>query len=339
MNNEEMSTAIILNGHGDPEVLTSSQINIPIPRPDEIRIRVAAAGVNGPDILQRKGLYAPTPENVLRPGLEVSGCVDAVGDRVLDWSMGDKIVALCNGGGYADYVCAPQGQALPLPKNWSFLEGASLPETFFTIQQTLLDRSGLTSGMSVLVHGASGGIGATAIQLAKVKGATVFAAVSSMIKAKYVLSLGADHLITYPEEDFVEHVLELTGGRGVDRIVDVVGADYLSRNIRAAAQGAVIVQLAFLGGAKAHINLAPMMLKNLTLIGSVLGPQPACVKQNIATNLRREIWSALNDGRVKPQYIRAFALSDAARAHRAFQSANHYGKIVLVTAFGETFAA
>lgn len=328
------SKAIIIAAHGDPENLKLEDIDVPAPAPGEITIRVAAAGINRPDILQRKGLYEPVAAMAMRPGLEVSGIVHATESSEGRWQPGDRVVALCNGGGYAEYVNVPTGQVLPLPEGWRWQDAAALPETFFTIQQTLVDRAGISSGMTVLIHGASGGLGATAIQIAKLHGATVIASISSPEKAQYALSLGANHLVAYTHEDFVERTLAVTDGLGADRIIDIVGGPYLWRNIRAAAQNGIILQLGLLGGPQAEINMAPLLSKKLSIFGSILGGQPSTVKTEIARHLEEQVWPALSDGRIDPQRIETFALADAAEAHAAMDQSNHYGKIVLVTDFG-----
>jgi putative PIG3 family NAD(P)H quinone oxidoreductase len=325
---------VTIAAFGGPETLVLETAELPVTGPDDILIRVAGAGLNGPDVLQRRGLYVPTLENARRPGLEVSGVVEAIGANVTRFAAGDRVVALVNGAGYAEFVAVPAGQVLPAPDGWRLADAACLPETFFTIEQTLVRRAGLAAGLSILVHGASGGLGGAALQIARHFGAKTIAAVSSPGKARYALSLGADHLIAYPREDFVARTLELTDGKGADRILDVVGGDTLRRNIEAAAPGGVIVQLAFLGGAKSEIVLPPVLMKGLTLMGSVLGPQPGTVKSDIARAVESDLWPALNSGAIGPPRIRHFALADAAAAHAAMESDDHHGKIVLVTPFG-----
>jgi NADPH:quinone reductase len=327
---------VVISAFGGPEVLTLQPTTAPQPDPGDIVVKVAGAGINGPDLLQRRGLYVPTLDNALRPGLEVSGIVEAVGEDAGRFKPGDRVVALVNGGGYAEYVAVPETQVLNCPRNWRLADAAALPETFFTIEQTLVRRAGLSPDMTVLVHGASGGLGGTAIQVARHFGAKVIACVSSEEKAKYALGRGADNLIAWPHEDIVARVLELTGGRGVDRIVDIVGGDMVRRNIEMAAPGGVILELAYLGGAKAEIVLPPILSKGLTLIGSVLGPQPVEVKAEIARALEKDLWPALDKGEIGPPRIRHFALAEAGEAHRAMEEKDHYGKIVLVTPFGLT---
>ena len=243
-------------------------------------------------------------------------------------------MALVNGAGYADYVSVPETQTLPAPPGWRLADAASLPETFFTIEQALVMRAGLEPGMSVLIHGASGGLGATALQAARQYGTRTIASVSSEDKAKYALQLGADHLIAYSREDFVVRTRELTDGIGADRIIDVVGGANLRRNLEAAAPGGTIVQLGFLGGAKGEMIFPLLLSRNLTLIGSVLGPQPKQVKAEIARRLEQDLWPALLSGTIGPQRIRHFALAEAGAAHAAMEEPGHFGKIVLVTPYG-----
>lgn len=325
---------IVISAFGGPDSLVLETADRPEPGPGEILVRVAGAGLNGPDLLQRQGLYVPAPGNELYPGLEVSGTVEALGAGAARHAVGDHVVALVNGAGYAEYVAVPETQALPAPPGWRLADAASLPETFFTITQTLVMRAGLTPGMSVLIYGASGGLGATALQIARQFGARTIASVSSEDKARYALQLGADHLIAYPHEDFVARTKELTDGRGADRIVDVVGGASLRRNLEAAAVGGVIVQLGFLGGAKGEVIFPLLLSKNLTLIGSVLGPQPTKVKAEIARRLEHDLWPGLASGVIGPQRIRHFALAEAGAAHAAMEEPGHFGKIVLVTPYG-----
>ncbi len=322
--------AIYISDFGAPEVLKLTNRTLNAPKQNEITIKIKAAGLNGPDILQRQGLYQPTKDNAKWLGLEVAGEVAFVGNKKSGFKFCDKVVALCNGGGYSEYVNVRVGQVLPLPNGWSFEQGASLPETFFTICQTLIMRSGIAKDMNVLIHGASGGIGASAIQIAKYFGAKTIACISSDVKADYVKLLGADFIINYLQQDFVEKVLEFTNQTGANIIIDIVGGSYLKRNIKASAKGATIIQLAFLGGAKAEINIAPLLLKNLTIFGSTLGPQSSEVKAKIAKRLKQDIWPALNRGEIKPQHISTFKLNEATKAHQAFEAKEHFGKIVLL---------
>lgn len=320
-------TAIAISRPGGPEVLQPVEMPLPQPGIGEVLIRVAAAGINAPDLAQRRGSYAPPPDASPLPGLEVSGI------RV---DTGVPVVALCNGGGYADYVAVPEGQVLPLPPGWSFEAGAALPETLFTVQQTLVLRAGLAPGMWVLIHGAAGGIGGAAIQICRLYGARPIAVVSSQAKADYARALGAEAVIDHAQEDFVERARALTEGRGVDRVLDMVGGDYLARNMAASARGGHIVQIAALDQAKSEISAGQLVMKWLTLSGSTLRPQDAASKAAIAASLRHEVWPALADGRIRPPRLRVGALEDAALAHAAMEDRASFGKIVLRTAFGQS---
>ncbi len=330
-------TCVTISAFGGPEMLKPVNLDRPEPGEGEVLIRVAAAGLNRPDLLQRRGLYVPNKDNALRPGLEVSGTIEVLGPGATRFAPGDRVVALANGGGYAEYVVVPEGQVLPCPTGWRLVDAAALPEVFFTIEQTLVLRAGIEPGMRVLVHGASGGLGTAAIQVARHFGATTIATISSEEKAKYVLGRGANHLIAYPHEDFATRVKELTGGHGADRIIDIVGGEYLRRNMEAAAQNATIIQLAFLDGAKSEIVLPQLLGKGLTLFGSLLGPQSGRVKAEIAAAVERDLWPALASGEIGPPRISYFALNEAAAAHAAMEAEDHYGKIVLVTPYGLDF--
>lgn len=321
--------AIHISTPGGPDVLRPIDLPIPEPKPGEVLIRVAAAGINAPDLAQRRGAYNPPPDASPLPGLEVSG--EIVG-------TGAPVVALCNGGGYAEYVAVPEGQVLPLPAGWNLAAGAALPETFFTVQQTLVMRAGLEPGMQVLIHGAAGGIGGAAIQICRVHGAAPIAVVSSPEKAAYARALGAAEVIDHTREDFVARVREITGGRGVDRVLDMVGGDYLPRNIEASARGGHIVQVASLDSGPSSISAGALVMKWLTLSGSTLRPQSTAAKAAIGQSLLADIWPALADGRVRPPRIRALPLAEAPRGHAAMQARENYGKIIMLTAFGAGLA-
>jgi NADPH2:quinone reductase len=327
-------TAIAVTAPGGPEMLQPVRQAVPVPKPGEVLIRVAAAGLNAPDLGQRRGTYAPPPGASPLPGLEVAGEIAALAADVTGFSPSDRVVALTNGGGYAEFVAVPAGQVLPLPSGWSPIEAATLPETFFTIEQTLVLRAGLSAGMWVLIHGAAGGIGGTAIQVSRLKGARPIAVVSSAEKADYALSLGAEAAIRHDEEDFVARTMAITGEHGADRVVDMVAGENLDRNISASARFGHIVLLATAGGAKAEINAARLMMKQLTLSGSTLRPQASEVKAAIAGSLRARVWPALEDGRIRKPRLQRFALAEAPAAHRALETRANYGKIVLVTDFG-----
>lgn len=326
--------AIAIAAPGGPEMLQPVRQALPPLRPGEVLIRVAAAGLNAPDLGQRRGTYAPPPGASPLPGLEVSGEITALGEAVTGFAVGDHVVALTNGGGYAEYVAVPSGQVLPPPSGWSLVEAATIPETFFTVEQTLVMRAGLSSGMFVLIHGGAGGIGGTAIQVSRLHGARPIAVVSSSEKADYALSLGAEAVIRHDTEDFVPRTLALTGDRGADRIIDMVAGENLDRNISASAHFGHIVLLATAGGAKAEISAARLMMKQLTLSGSTLRPQATEVKAAIAASLRGTVWPALADGRISRPRLQRFALTDAPDAHQALETRANYGKIVLVTDYG-----
>jgi len=328
--------AIAISRLGGPEVLEPVRLPVPRPGPGEVLIRVAAAGINAPDLGQRRGVYDPPPGASPLPGLEVSGEIVALGTGVSGLASGDAVVALANGGGYAEYVAVPAGQVLPLPRGWSLVAGAALPETFFTVQQTLVMRAGLAPGMNVLIHGAAGGIGGAAIQISRRYGAQPIAVVSDAQKARYAEALGASAVINHTSEDFVARTLELTGGRGADRILDIVGGDTLPRNIEAAARGGHIVQVAALAGKLSEISAGKIVLKWLTISGSTLRPQSPEAKAAIAKSLRQEVWPALEDGRIVRPRIRAFPLEEAAAGHVAMERRENYGKIILLTGYGRS---
>ncbi|MGJ8527967.1 NAD(P)H-quinone oxidoreductase [Maritalea sp.] len=328
---EKTMQAISIEQPGGPEVLKLVEAPMPYAYEGEVLIKVHAAGVNRPDILQRMGAYPPPKDASPLPGLEVAGIVEKVGRGVTNLKEGDQVIALCNGGGYAEYVAVPAGQVLPLPNGWTMTEGAALPETLFTVQQTMIDRAGLESGQTVLIHGGAGGIGAAAIQLAKLKDCFVLATASSEEKLDYVRSVGADIAINYLTEDFVEKTKTATKDKGANVILDIIGSDYVDRNIRAAAIEGTIVQLANLGGREATITMGLVVAKRLTIFGSTLRAQPNEVKENIANNMKSQIWPALESGKfIKPK-ISTYELQDASAAHRDMDAGDHFGKIVLRT--------
>ena len=326
--------AIAIAQPGGPEALTPSRVPVPACRDGEVLIRVAAAGVNGPDLAQRRGHYDPPPGASPLPGLEVAGEIAALGADVSRWQAGDRVMALTNGGGYAEYTAVPAGQVLPMPDGWSFAEAAALPETWFTITQTLVMRAGLEPGMTVLVHGAAGGIGGAAIQIATILGAHAIGVVSSPAKADYARRLGATATIDYTREDLAERAMALTDGKGVDRVVDIIGGRMTGQNIAASARAGHIVQVSTLDGASADVPLRAIMAKQLTLSGSTLRPQTAATKAAIAARIRTDLLPALAaPGFIKPS-VTAFPLENAADAHRAMEARSHVGKLVLVTEFG-----
>lgn len=321
---------IDLPEHGGPEVMQLAEGEKPTPAAGEVLIRVAAAGVNRPDIVQRMGLYPPPPGASPIMGLEVAGEIVALGDGVERWQQGDRVCALTNGGGYAEYVAVPANQCLPIPDGLCLLEAAALPETFFTVWSNVFDRAQLQAGEAFLVHGGSSGIGTTAIQLARNFGARVFATAGSDEKCAACEKLGAERAINYRSEDFVEVMREATGGRGADVILDMVGGDYIDRNIKTAAVDGRIVNIAYLQGASVQLNMLPVMLKRLTLTGSTLRPQSAAVKAAIANALETKVWPLIEAGRIRPQVAATFLLEQVADAHRLMESSGHIGKIVLV---------
>ncbi|WP_036221888.1 NAD(P)H-quinone oxidoreductase [Maritalea myrionectae] len=332
MSDAEKMNAIEIETPGGPEALVRSQVAKPYAYPGQVLIKVKAAGINRPDILQRKGLY-PAPEGASPlPGLEVSGIVEDIG-RTTDQAptsltVGDEVVALTNGGGYAEYVSVPWGQVLPKPKGWDFAEAATIPETFFTVQQTLIDRATPGKGDWVLVHGGSGGIGATAIQLAKLAGANVITTASTKEKCDYCIQMGADVAINYMTEDFVERTKE-ESGKGANIIVDFIGGDYVDRNLRAAAPDATIIQLANLAGREATLTMGLVVAKRLTIFGSTLRAQPDEVKAKIAHNLMEQVWPAIEAGTIHKPKIKRFKMDEAGKAHEAMDAGDHLGKIVL----------
>jgi NADPH2:quinone reductase len=325
--------AIAISAPGGPEMLQPLREAVPVPRHGQVLIRVAAAGINSPDLQQRRGSYPPPPGASPLPGLEVSGEIAALGPGASRFAMGARVVALCNGGGYAEYVAVPEGQVLPLPEGWSFREGAALPETFFTIQQTLVMRAGLAPGMHVLVHGGAGGIGGAAIVISRIYGADAIAVVSSPEKQDYCRSLGAIAAIDRTREDFVSRAREISG-KGVERIIDIVGGETLARSLEAAATEAHLLLLASLSGAHAEINTGYIVGKRLTLHGSTLRPQPPGVKAAIAASLEEKVWPALSRGEAARPMIETFRLEDAADAHRSMERPAHFGKTVMLTEFG-----
>ncbi len=322
-------TAIAIREPGGPEVLRPETRPVPRPRPGEVLIRVAAAGVNRPDVLQRSGHYAPPPGASDLPGLEVAGEVAAIGEGTTRFRAGDRVCALVPGGGYAPYVATPEAQALPIPGTLSMTEAAALPETYFTVWVNVFGHGALRAGEALLVHGGTSGIGTTAIQLGKAFGATVLATAGSAAKCDAMLKLGADRAIDYRREDFVAAAEEATGGRGVDVILDMVGGPYVERNYRAAAERGRIVQIAVLGGARAEVNLALLMTKRLVHTGSTLRPRSVAEKAAIAGALEEKVWPLLAAGTVRPLIDRVFPLLAAADAHRWMEKGDHVGKIML----------
>jgi putative PIG3 family NAD(P)H quinone oxidoreductase len=315
---------------GPPEVLTIVERPDPVPARGEILIRVAAAGVNRPDVLQRRGHYPPPPGASDIPGLEVSGTVAVVGEDVRDWNVGDRICALVSGGGYATLCVAPAPQCLPVPAATDDVTAAAIPETFFTVWTNVFDRGRLRERETALFHGGTSGIGTTAIQLAAARGARVFATAGSDDKCRACERLGAERGINYRTEDFAAVVKTLTGGRGVDLILDMVGAAYFDRNVSALAVDGRLVEIGFMSGTStATIDLGQILRRRLTVTGSTLRVRTVEEKGAIADALRREVWPLLEERRVAPVIYRTFPLGDAAAAHRLMESSAHVGKIVL----------
>jgi putative PIG3 family NAD(P)H quinone oxidoreductase len=323
--------SILIREAGGPEVLTLSDLPVPTPRAGEVLIKVAAAGVNRPDVLQRMGVYPPPAGASNIPGLEVSGEIAATGEGVTLWRVGDRVTALTAGGGYAEFALANEGSCMRIPKGLSMAEAACIPETFMTVWHNVFERGALKAGESFLVHGGSSGIGSTAIQLAAHFGARVFATAGSGAKCKFCEELGAERAINYKTERFPEAVKEATAGRGVDVILDMVGGDYTKENIGCAAEDGRIVQIAFLNGAKVQIDLAPLMMKRLVLTGSTLRPRKPDFKARLARELEQKVWPLLESGAVKIVLDKSYPLAEAAEAHRYMESSAHMGKIVLTT--------
>ena len=328
-NQKKSMRAVEITTPGEPEVLKLGTRPDPQPQSGEVLIKVAAAGVNRPDVLQRKGNYPVPPGASDIPGLEVAGTITALGKDVSGWKIGDEVCALVAGGGYAELCTAPAAQVLPLPRGLSMIEAASLPETFFTVWSNVFDRAKLAPGETLLVQGGSSGIGVTAIQMAKAFGHTVYATAGSADKCAACVRLGADRAINYKTEDFVAVLKEATGGRGVNVILDMVGGDYVDRELKSLADDGRIVLIAFLGGMKSTVNLNEILRRRLVLTGSTLRPRPIDFKAAIAKNLRDKVWPLLEAKTIKPEIFKTFALADAAEAHTLMESSQHIGKIVL----------
>jgi NADPH2:quinone reductase len=323
-------TFIAHGSGGGPEVLVPARGPLPAPRADEVLIRALAVGVNRPDVAQRSGSYPPPPGASPIIGLECAGEVVAVGASVSRWKLGDHVAALTNGGAYAEYVTAPEAQTLPWPKGYDAIRAAALPETSFTVWANLFGHGRLAAGETVLIHGGTSGIGVTAIQLAKAFGATVYATAGSAEKVAACLELGADAAIDYRAQDFAEEVKTLTGGKGVDVVLDMVGAPYFAKNIRCLKMDGRLVMIAFLNGHVAEsADLRPIMMKRLTVTGSTMRPRTTAEKGAIAAELEAKVWPLLEQGNCGPRIFKVFPLADAAAAHRLMESSAHVGKIML----------
>jgi NADPH:quinone reductase len=321
--------AVEITKPGEPEVLVAGERPRPEPGPAEILVKVAAAGVNRPDVLQRKGNYPVPPGASDIPGLEIAGEVVACGSAVKHWQKGDKVCALVAGGGYAEYCTAPEAQALPVPKGLSMVDAASLPETFFTVWSNVYDRGRLAPGETLLVQGGSSGIGVTAIQMAAALGNRVLATAGSDEKCAACVRLGAEKAINYRTQDFVAEIKTATAGKGVDVILDMVGGDYVPREIKCLADDGRLVFIAFLRGPKTELDIFEVMRKRLVITGSTLRPRPVEFKGAIARNLREKVWPLIEAGRIKPEIYKTFPLAEAREAHRLMESSLHIGKIVL----------
>lgn len=321
--------AVEISRPGGPEVLKVTDRPKPAPKPNEILVKVAAAGVNRPDVLQRMGKYKVPPDASDLPGLEIAGEVVDTGAAVKMWQRGDQVCALVHGGGYAEYCVAPEVQALPVPRGLSMIEAASLPETFFTVWNNVYDRARLAPGESLLVQGGSSGIGVTAIQMAAATGNRVFATAGSDEKCAACVRLGAEKAFNYRTQDFAAELHAATGGKGVNVILDMVGGDYVPRELKLLAEDGRLVFIAYLRGPKSELDIDAVMRKRLTVTGSTLRPRPVEYKGTIARNLREKIWPLIEAGKIKPQIYKIFALEQAADAHRLMESSQHIGKLVL----------
>lgn len=323
--------AVVYERCGDPDVLHVADVETPLPKEGEVQIAVEAAGVSRADVLQRKGLYPPPPGASPILGLDVAGTIAAIGPDSDGWRVGDRVCALVSGGGYAEYVCAPQGQVLPIPENWTAIEATTLPENGFTVFDNMITRARLHEGETVLVHGGTSGIGSTAIMFARAIGARPIATAGTPEKCAACLEIGADAAIDYRREDFVAEVLRLTRARGADVVVDIVGGAYLARNIAALAPDGRIACIATQGGAKAELDFGELMRKRGTILASSLRPRTPDEKKAIATAMRERIWPLLGKrDPIRPIVDAVFPLERAAQAHRRMEAGEHVGKIVLV---------
>jgi len=323
-------TAIAIRKPGGPEVLEAEERPVPTPGVGEILIKVAAAGVNRPDVMQRQGLYPPPPGASDIPGLEIAGTVAALGPQANRWKLGDRVMALVSGGGYAEYCTAHESHALAIPQDLSFAEAAAIPETFFTVWHNAFERGGLRSGETLLVHGGTSGIGTVAIQLAKAFGARVVTTAGSAEKCEAARRLGADLAVNYKTEDFVKATKDATGGKGAEVILDMVGGDYIERNYEAAGVEGRIVQIAFQGSPKAMVDFRRLMLKRLHHTGSTLRARSVPDKAAIAAAVAAKALPLVAAGKVKPVMDSSFPLADAAAAHARMETSAHIGKIVLM---------
>ncbi|MEM7428986.1 MAG: NAD(P)H-quinone oxidoreductase [Pseudomonadota bacterium] len=326
----EKMNAVEIAFAGGPDALKPVEVRTPYPGEGEVLIKVAAAGVNRPDVMQRKGLYPPPPGASELPGLEVAGTVVTAGRKTTRFKEGDEVCALVHGGGYAEYVSVSEQTCLPAPKGLPLREAAGLPETFFTVWTNVFERGGLKDDETLLVHGGSSGIGTTAIMIARAMGHTVYATAGSADKCRACEELGAARAINYLEEDYVDVLKEETGRKGIDVILDMVGGDYIERNMKVAAHGGRIVNIAFLNGPSAEVNFIPMLVKHLTLTASTLRPRSNDEKGRIAAALEENVWPLIEDGKIKPVIHAEFPLANASGAHEMMESSAHIGKILLI---------
>lgn len=327
----DVMTCIEISRPGGPEVLTPVERPVPVPESGEVLIRVAAAGVNGPDVYQRQGAYPPPPGITDIPGLEIAGTVVAAAADVTAPRVGERVCALVAGGGYAEYCPAPAPQCLPVPAVLNMAEAAAVPETFFTVWTNVFERGRLAPGETLLVHGGGGGIGTTAVQVASRLGARVLTTAGGPDKCRRLEEMGAERAIDYHTEDFVAVVKEVTGRKGVDVILDMIGGDYVARNIACLTADGRMVSIAFRHGSKVTVDLMPVMLKRLTLTGSTLRMRPVAQKGAIAAALKDKVWPLLERGEIRPPVSARIPLREAAEAHRLMESGTHFGKIVLVS--------
>jgi len=332
--NKNRMKYIEITAPGGPEVLQLAETDIPSPGKGQVLVKIAAAGVNRPDVFQRMGIYPPPPGAPDIPGLEIAGEIVATGTDSGELKTGDRVCALITGGGYAEYALADAVLCLPVPSGLSDIEAAAIPETYFTVWSNVFDRGQLKAEETFLVHGGSSGIGTTAIQLARAFSATVFATAGSDEKCEHCRALGASYAINYRSRDFVEECLQATGNRGIDVILDMVAGDYIGKNLRVAAEDGRVVVIATLAGQRAEVDIRPIIQKRLLLTGSRLRPRSVAFKATIAKSLLKNVWPLLESGQVKPVIYRTFPLEMAADAHRLMESSEHTGKIMLVT--GET---
>ena len=326
----DVMIAIAIREPGGPEVLIPVERPVPSIGPNDVLIKVAAAGVNRPDVMQRQGRYTPPPGVTDVPGLEVAGIIEACGADVVGWAVGDRVCALVSGGGYAGYCAAPAPQCLPVPAGLDFTQASALPEVTFTVWTNVFERGRLQAGESILVHGGSSGIGTAAIQLARARGARVFATAGSDEKCAACEALGAEHCVNYRQQDFVAAIKERTGDRGVDVVLDMVGGEYMQRNIDLLATDGRLVQIAQLGGYRSTISTIPLLQRRLTITGSTLRPRSVAEKGSIARAVHEYVWPLLESGAVRVIVHATFPLAEAAEAHRVMEASTHVGKLVLL---------